>query len=199
VGPVIHSDLQQELPVSIYFQQTSFHVDMQDPRILDVRGEFNIGKFYSYLAGLTQRNECIAQHVERAAASGRKVLGLTHNRAHTETLSSMTKGSAVIHGGVSHNARLAVLRNHNMVFATPGCAEEALNDPTLDTIMFLTPYQVWRTFQQGVGRAQRPHPGKKDPVVVLFEDPRMPPSRGLFRKLKTNLRKNGLSFKTVPA
>jgi len=197
LGGVVFSDLTQDLPAKIYFQHTPFTCSMEDPRLLDIRGEFNIGKFYGYLGSLEERNAFLARHVRRALASGRKVLGLTHSRENTEAIHSLVKDSGVIHGGIKQKERLEILRGHQAVFATPGCAEEAMNDPSLDTIMFFTPYQVWRTFQQGVGRAQRTHEGKKDPVVVLFEDPHMPPSRGLFNKLRTNLRKHKYKFQTI--
>ena len=199
LGGVVFSDLSQDLPVKVYFQQTPFVCNMQDPAILDTRGEFNIGKFYNYLGSHQKRNDFLAQHVRRAIVSGRKVLGLTHSRENTEALGSLVKDSGVIHGGVSQEKRLEILRNHKAVFATPGCAEEALNDPSLDTIMFFTPYQVWRTFQQGVGRAQRRFEGKKQPVVVLFEDYHMPPAQGLLKKLKKNLKKHKHKFTTVAA
>jgi len=197
VGPVIFSDLSQELPAKIYFQQTPFYCSMTDPNILDIRGEFNIGKFYAYLGRMEDRNSFLVEHISRALFNGRKILGFTHSREHTELLHKVIEESGVIHGGIKAGDRLRILRECRAVFATPGCAEEAMDDPALDTIMFFTPYQVWRTFQQGIGRSQRRFGDKKEPMVVLFEDIRIPPSRGLYNQLRGHLRKFGYDFSTV--
>ena len=198
VGKVFFADLTQDLPAKIHFVQTASECDMSNPGILDVTGQFNIGKFRSWLGMQSSRNHLIQHHVTQAVTSGRKVLALSHSVAHVEALSEAIPGSAVIHGGVKYDKRLERLRTHCLVFATPGCAEEALNDPALDTMMFLTPYKVWRTFQQGVGRIQRPFEGKKKPLVVLFEDVQIPPCRAMYMKLRGKMRRRGYEFTTVP-
>jgi superfamily II DNA or RNA helicase len=199
IGKVLFSDLTQDLPAKIHFVQTSFTCDMADPAVLDKAGQFNIGKFRSWLGAHAERNELIAKHVGKAQRAGRKVLGLSHSVGHVEALAKLVEGSGVIHGQIAYDKRLQILRDHRVVFATPGCAEEAMNDPALDTMMFLTPYKVWRTFQQGVGRIQRPYEGKKKPLVTLFEDVRMGPCKGLCNKLKGKLRRKGYGYTTVPA
>jgi superfamily II DNA or RNA helicase len=197
LGQPFYSDLEQEMPVTVYFQKTPYMVSMNDERIQDVNGDFNIGRFYSYVSTVKKRNEFIAEHIQRALAGGRKILCITHSRPGVEAIVDLVEGAGAIHGGVKHDSRIDILRSHQVVIATAGCAEEALNAPALDTIMFLTPYKVWRTFQQGVGRAQRRAEGKKNPVVVLFDDYLMRPADGLMVKLRRKLRANGYIFSSV--
>lgn len=200
VGRVLFSDLTQDLPAKIHFVQTRCEVGADDwEEINDVGGQFNIGLFRRWLGKQKARNSLILRHVDRARDEGRKVLVLSHSKDQVIALAEKVEGAGAIHGDIPHDRRLSILESHMTVFATPGCAEEAMNDPALDTLMFLTPFKVWRTFQQGVGRIQRPHPSKKPPLAILFEDVRIGPCVGLYKELKSTLRRKGHAWTTIPA
>lgn len=51
----------------------------------------------------------------------------------------------------------------DVIFATYKMAAEAMDIPPIDTVVLSTPI---RNPEQAAGRALRPFPGKKDPIIV---------------------------------
>ena len=199
LGDAFYTDMSQELTPRIYFQQLPTEVDMAGPDVRDKFGEFNISRFWAHLAQNVDRNQRIAQHVIQAEQEGRKVLVLGHSKVGLSHLWASIPQAGVVTGDVSNPAeRLDTFRNSQVVLATMDVAAEALDAPALDTVFFTTPFKNWRLLIQGMGRALRRHEGKKAPVIVIFEDRRVKPSKGLCRKLKTALTQNGFQYFEVP-
>jgi len=202
VGTIFHSDLQGDLQATTYFKTTPFRLNQDAWQITDRAGEFSAGKLYTYLAELRERNEIILRLVDEAVGSGRKVLVLTHSADHPETLKKMfdERGGAknltagAISGKTPGAARTQIIQQSNVSFATFQVAREGLDVAALDTVIFATPFKAWGAFQQGKGRIERRHPGKKEPIVVVLEDVGIGPCRGMCRSLKSAIAQHGMRY-----
>jgi len=197
IGQIFYSDLTNAVDPNIFFVHTGTTVDMSDERVTDCLGEFNVSKLRSFLAGNFERNALILWHVAQASLKGRRVLALSHSRKHVEALAAAVPGSGLITGGVPFNDRRWILRQNNVIFATNGVAEEGLDAPHLDTVMFLTPFKNWNTFQQGVGRALRIVTDKKRPVATVFWDWKIGPANAMCRSLMRALKKHGWDYSVL--
>ena len=60
-------------------------------------------------------------------------------------------------------------------------ADEGLDLPSLDTVVLTTPTKALGRIQQRIGRVMRPHPQKKNPIVIDCVDDNGA-MRGLARK-----------------
>lgn len=180
VGDVYHRDLMQDLVPRIYFQQCPVHINVNDPEvrkaIYDKQGRVSIGKLRTYLGTLPECNEFIADKLRKPLTAGRKVLALSHSVQQLRLLHKMFDESGLCTGRESPKARLEVLRSKQLTFGTTQLVKEALDEDTLDTLFFLTPFGSatvedggMNTLQQGMGRIQRHREGKKTPVVVILD------------------------------
>lgn len=195
LGDAFYTDMSQELVPRIYFQKLRTEVDMEGEAVRDRYGEFNISRFWAHLAQIVTRNQAIAKHVQAAESEGRKVLVLGHSKVGLSHLWGFLPQAGVVTGDVNSPAeRLETFRNSQVVLATMDVAAEALDAPALDTVFFTTPFKNWRLLIQGMGRALRRHEGKKSPVIVIFEDFRVGPAKGLCGRLKKALSSNGFEY-----
>jgi superfamily II DNA or RNA helicase len=205
VGEIFFTDLKGEQEAKVFFKELPTKVDLANKEITDVRGEFCTGKFYKYLATDTARNLRILDEVAKALKKGRKVLALGHSVEHPKELIRLSKLDPVIKrhscgqvsGETSGKLRTEIIRNSDVTFATFQVAKEGLDVAELDTVFFLTPFKAWGSLQQGKGRVERTHEGKKDPLVIIFNDCNVPPARAMCRSLMRSLRANGFSFKEI--
>lgn len=197
IGQVFYSDLTHEIDPKIFFVHTETTVDMADARVTDCLGEFNVSKLRSFLSEDLERNTQILSHIAQASCNGRRVLALSHSRKHVEALAAAVPGSGLITGGVPFNDRCWILRQNKIIFATNGVAEEGLDAPHLDTVMFLTPFKNWNTFQQGVGRALRVAEGKRRPVATVFWDWKIGPANAMCRSLMRALKNHGWEYSVL--
>lgn len=202
IGGIFHSDLRGDLQATTYFKTTPFRLNPDAWQITDRTGEFSAGKLYTYLAELTERNSLLLGLVDEALDSGRKVLVLTHSADHPEILKKMFEARAgaknltagAISGKTPGAARTQIIQQSNVSFATFQVAREGLDVAALDTVIFATPFKAWGAFQQGKGRIERRHPGKKEPIVVVLEDVGIGPCRGMCRSLKSAIAQHGMRY-----
>jgi superfamily II DNA or RNA helicase len=199
VGGVYHRDLTQDMKPRIYFQQCPVQVDTRDPavceQIYDKAGRLSIPKLRNYLGSLPEVNEFIAEKVQQPLSSGRKVLALSHSVGQLRRLNEMFEDSGLCTGREKPAARLETLRAKQVSFGTLQLVKEALDEDTLDTLFFLTPFGSssveeggFNTLQQGMGRIQRFREGKKTPVVVLIDFIYVPKFHRMCSTLKRQLR-----------
>lgn len=200
IGPVYHSDLFQDLKPRIYFQETPIKLDTTSSAVReainDKRGMLNIPKLRSYLGSLPEANEFIAEKLQKPLLAGRKILVLSHSVDQLRNLNMMFEDSGLCTGSEPSEERIRTLQSKQITFGTLQLVKEALDEASLDTLFILTPFGSQHvedgglnTLQQGMGRLQRPRPGKKTPVVVILDYIYIPKFHKMANKLKTLVRR----------
>lgn len=197
LGGIFYSDLEPELRPTIYFQQLDTTVDMKSKYVNDRNGDFNISRFRKHLTTIHDRNQAIAEHVTRARANGRRILVLGHIVKGLARIVALTPGAVQVTAKMGQKERLNLFQNESVIASTMKLASEGLDAPQLDTVFFTTPFRSWNDMVQGMGRILRSFPGKKKPVVVVFDDCRVGPAKGMVNALKRGLQKNGYDITIV--
>lgn len=180
VGDVYHRYLVQEMKPRIYFQQCPVRIDGRDPEVVeaicDARGRLSVPKLRTYLGTLPECNEFIADKLRKPLLAGRKILALSHSVDQLRILNDMFEDSGLCTGSERPAARIQTLREKQITFGTLQLVKEALDEATLDTLFFLTPFGSTHiedgganTLQQGMGRIQRYLDNKKTPVVTIID------------------------------
>jgi superfamily II DNA or RNA helicase len=109
----------------------------------------------------------------------------------------------VCHGGVSESERLHLIQQRNPVIAIMQLGKQALNKPSLDTLFVCEPFRKEGMLQQTMGRVLRNFQGKKEPVIVIYEDIHITPLRKMCQAVRRTLarwpkNKGGrIEFKTI--
>lgn len=199
IGEAYHRDLAQDMKPRIYFQQCPVTIDTRDPAVSrevhDKGGRLNIPKLRNYLGSLPEVNEFIAEKLQTPLAVGRKVLTLSHSVDQLRRLNEMFEDSGLCTGREKPEKRLVTLRTKQLSFGTLQLVKEALDEDTLDTLYFITPFGSqeieeggFNTLQQGMGRIQRFKKGKKTPVVVILDHIYIPKLHRMCSKLKRLLK-----------
>ena len=149
------------------------------------------------LAADDGRNALILSEAERLMAQGRRVLILARLVAHCRSLAAELDAAGwparALVGEASSRERLEILEEFagaggRAVVATT-VADEGLDVPEIDAVILAAPSRNVGTVQQRIGRACRPLPGKRKPVVVDVCDSFGPYRRagsarwGLYRRL----------------
>lgn len=190
LGEPFYSDLTQELVPQIYIQQT--------PTIL---GPDEQSSHFSILRGMLGRN--LSGNVYRyysikaALDAGRKVLCLSHSKDQLRLFHAMFPGSALIIGDTESSTRMDALRNSQICFAIARLGATGVDDDQLDTLFWLTPLRSKGTLQQSMGRIQRQRPGKKNPVMVVFDDWMIPSFKRMIGAIKRILKDWNFQFETL--
>src|ERR1035437_6997553 len=65
---------------------------------------------------------------------------------------------------------LEVLNNADIIFGTFQKAEDALDIPNIDTLLYITPFSAKKTIEQSAGRIERYVVGKNKPLVIDIMD-----------------------------
>lgn len=169
VGPVVFEMLEQELPAEVHVLRTGFMFypkDYSNPW----NRKPNHSKLLNALASHPARNRMWAGQLVRAAKAGRKTIALSHRLDQMEKIRGMvidlgipSKQVGKIIGATSKQDRERILKECRIVLAMESIAGLGLDEPSLDTLMYLTPSQ---NVEQNVGRIQREYPNKKTPLVV---------------------------------
>ena len=195
IGPVFFRYLMQDLKPRIYIQEMPTHINFQDPavkkEVSDCKGMPNIPKLRGYLCTRPETNQFIANKLQVPLQKGRKVLALSHCVEQLVALNAMFPDSGLCIGDVKPHERIETLRHKQITFGTLQLVKEALDEETLDTIFFLTPFGSGavemggkNSLQQGMGRILRPLEGKKHPVVVILDPIYIPKLHRMCGQLK---------------
>jgi superfamily II DNA or RNA helicase len=195
VGEAYHRNLMQDMKPRIYFQQCPVTINTKDRAVIeavyDKAGRLNIPKLRNYLGTLPEVNEFIADKLRAPLAVGRKILVLSHSVEQLRNLNEMFEDSGLCTGREKPGKRLETLRTKQLSFGTLQLVREALDESTLDTLYFVTPFGSQEiedgglnTLQQGMGRIQRFREGKKTPVVVILDHIYIPKMHRMCSKMK---------------
>jgi superfamily II DNA or RNA helicase len=129
------------------------------------------GKYMQLIKELEQnmkRHIEIINLVKELQKSRRKILIVTSSVSHGDTLFKEFEDSVFIHGGVRQEyVAFAKSKKCKIVVATYQYMEEGYDDPTLDTLVLSLPRSK---IQQVIGRCERFHEGKLDPLVIDIVD-----------------------------
>ena len=202
VGRSFYSDLEQDLEPRIYFVRIPTKMDLNDPDVVnevtDITGEVHLSKLRVWMGKQESRNDIIATHIRKMLRAGRKVLALTHSVDQLDRMQMrFPDESATIWSGVNQAERMNVLRNNQLIFATSQLAYEGLDEPSLDSLVLMTPFGSRNWVQQSIGRIQREREGKKQPVVSIFEDYDISKCVSVCLKAKRSLRRLGMDYQIV--
>jgi len=195
IGPVFYRNLMQDLKPRIYIQEMPVHVNFQDPAVIkeitDKRGMPSIPKLRGYLCTRPETLEFISSKLRVPLHKGRKVLALSHCIEQLCALNAMFPDSGLCIGDVPPHERIETLRHKQITFGTLQLVKEALDEETLDTIFFLTPFGSGavemggkNSLQQGMGRILRPLEGKRHPIVVIVDPIYIPKLHRMCSQLK---------------
>lgn len=197
LGGTFYRDLLADLTPRVYFQQTPTYIDLKDKHVHDVTGQVNISKLRSALGEHVEGNKFRAQCIQEALNEGRKALAVGHSKKQLQALHQVFPDSALIIAETPQNERTRLVQNSRLTFAISKLGVEGLDDEKIDVLFFLTPFSNENELIQALGRIQRAHTGKKQPVVVIFEDTLIAPFRYLCLTLKKHLKNLKYQFETL--
>jgi superfamily II DNA or RNA helicase len=204
LGEVFHKDLMQTVKPTIVFRQTPFSIPPEDyiEHVIDKRGNPNISKLRTYVGTeLEERNKYQARDLQTALDAGRKILALSHSVGHLKIMNQMfTEMGAdcgLCTGKQNVKKRWQALRDKQLIFGTHQLILEAIDEESLDTLYWLTPFGSQHpeggknALQQGMGRIQgyRYHKGMKQPLVVIFDDLYIKHFHRMCNQLKKQMRR----------
>ena len=194
IGEPFYSDVKQDLIPEIFFQKTPVTVDWESCLIND---QTNISLLRTMigrdLTGNTFRYWCIKGALER----GRKILALSHSKDQLKLLHALFPGSGLITQDTKQDERLGELRNNQLCFAISRLGSQGVDDDNLDALFCLTPFKSKINLQQSMGRIQRERAGKKNPIMVIFEDWYVPPLKRMCTAMRSILKSWNFTFSPV--
>lgn len=194
IGEPFYSDLKQDLIPYVYFQKTPATLDQE----LAVRnGSVNVSMLRSMLGVSPWANNYRYWAIREALEQGRKILCLSHSKQQLRLFHAMFPGSGLIISETDRTQRLDVLRDNQLVFAISKLGTTGVDDDRLDTLFWLTPFRSLNALQQSFGRIQRPLPGKRHPVVTIFDDTEVPTLKNMCLKLKQTLKQWQFKFEVL--
>ena len=82
--------------------------------------------------------------------------------------------------------RMEYVKTKRVIFAITKYGKEGLDDEYLDTVLISKPFSSRNGLQQTMGRPTRQKPGKKSPLIVIYED-NIGPLIGSCKKLRSHL------------
>lgn len=159
-----------------------------------------IGSFAQFVNDICEneeRNEIIINHLKEN--EGKHCLVLSDRVSHLKTLQAKYgKGVLIDSSMVSKTKKeerrkiLQDMRNgtEKVLFATYSLAKEGLDIPILDRLFLTTPKKDLTVVIQSVGRIERIHEGKNDPLVYDFIDPKEEMLVKMFTSRKRIYKKN---------
>jgi len=203
VGDPFYKDLMQTVKPTIRFRQTPFFIPEDDyvKIITDKSGNTNVSKLRVYVGAMPDRNEYIALDLLDAVRAGRKVLALSHSKDQLKLLHAMFQNLDVDCGICTGDQKVAerwrALREKQIIFGTHQLVMEAIDEDSLDTLFWLTPFGSnhpdggKNALQQGMGRIQgyRFREGMKQPLVVIFDDLYIKQFHKMCNKLRLQMRR----------
>lgn len=201
VGPIIHSNLEQEVIPKVVFKRSHTEIDFANRevrnRCYSRNGEVHHRKMAAHVGTLPEEVKLCSEVIQRGVENGRRILALSLSRDQVIEMHKRFPGSGLVIGGNPKKPedRLKVIRDHKLLFATTDLAQEALDEKRLDSLVLLTEFSSENILQQAVGRIQRPDPSRKNPskVVVIFHT-RIPPMRAMGANLMKHFRRWGFKL-----
>lgn len=194
IGDPFYTDLKQELIPTIYFQKTPINLD-QDATVRN--GSVNISLLRAALGVSEWANNYRYWAIKDALDQGRKILCLSHSKNQLRILHAMFPGSGLIVSNTDRAERLNVLRDNQLVFAISKLGTTGVDDDRLDCLFWLTPFRSTNSLQQSLGRIQRSLPGKKQPMVFIFDDSQVSALKNMCIKLKSTLKQWKFPFEVL--
>jgi len=185
IGPIIFAGKEERLKPVVKRVWTKFKLVKTDRFNPNLAPKALITRF---LVKSRYRNDLIAEQLVSALEAGRKILVLSERLQHLQDMESQLRnmwpavaGDVSIGQYVGGRTKVQLERSAQakVIFATSQYAAEGLDIPALDTLFLTTPMS---DVEQAVGRIQRPHPDKKDPIVVDFRDDSIPMFEAMGRK-----------------
>lgn len=197
IGPVHFSNTSQELIPSIYFIDTGLNEDDVTDDAKDRSGEIHHRKLCAWLGTLRNRNDLIRKEIDLYVSQGHKVLCLTHSVEHVKHMSTLYPESGIACGDVDAELRRDNIANNPVSFATLDVAAEALNVPELSCLIIMTPFGAkthGNILQQALGRIQRKHQHKLNPIAIFISDTSIHMCGALMRQCKKRLAEWGYEY-----
>jgi superfamily II DNA or RNA helicase len=189
IGRVVYDDPAEDtLEPEVWLHKTGTCLEDDDPRLLDVNGEFSVPLMRSVLGTLDERNEFIVKVVRMRLKEGRKVYLASHSKDLAYELRDRLTRAGLNPGLITGDEkdadeRLRQLNNYDVVVVTVGVGKEAYNRVELSSLILATPLPADNyaptEWLQLVGRILRPAPGKLTPTVDLLLDDGVEKSRGM--------------------
>jgi len=204
IGPVFHKNLMQDVDTEIAFKKIHFPIPPEDfkENIIDKRGEVNIGKMRTYVGGMAGRNAYLLEELKKILSKGRKILALSHSKKQLNIMYEIALAEnmdvGICTGDITDvEQRWAALRDKRLVFGTHQLVTEAIDEKSLDTLVWMTPFGSSHpdggknALQQGMGRIQgyRFEEGMKKPLVIIYDDVLIFQFHKMCNQLRRQLRK----------
>lgn len=194
IGGVFYTDLKQDLIPTVYFQETDVWVDEKSKEIRDKRGEVHMARVRSFL-GNDARSLDIREHCLREALNaGRKIIFISHSKDMLINLHERFPGSALCVSETPQDERIPMVKASQLAFAIAKLGIECLNDSALDALFVGTPFSSRNDLQQMLGRIQRLHPNKMDPIALIFDDVNIKKTSGMLYAVKKELRRQNIPY-----
>jgi len=198
VGDIFYKDLEQPLIPEVYFQETDVIINENSKEARDKAGEVSVSKLRTALGSnprsLKLREFCIREALD----SGRKILCISHSKDLLRNLNTKFPSSALVISETPAEDRISMVRESRLGFVIEKLGKECLSDDALDALFILTPLSSPNDLQQMLGRVQRPHPNKRQPIVVIFDDKNIERFRGMIYQLKKTLRGWKIPYVDLP-
>jgi superfamily II DNA or RNA helicase len=203
IGETFYKDLMQTVKPVIEFRQLPTMIPPDDyvEAILDKRGQINISKLRAYVGTMDTRNHRQLEDLKELASMGRKILALSHTKDHLYTLRDLLRLEHVDCGMCTGDDELKrrwdSLREKQVVLGTHQLVLEAIDEKSLDTLVWLTPFGSQHpeggknALQQGMGRIQgyRYSKGMNKPRVIIYDDVYIKHLHRMCQQLKKQLKR----------
>lgn len=193
VGPVIHRQkFSSPVKLEVVPVKTNFRVPY--------RGNFDWGNLLNKLVADDERNEQIAEVVDREIAEGNTILVLSRRIEHLERIAeSMSEPCEILTGKKSRGYRAQVLDRFRSgevrcLLATQ-LADEALDVQRLNRVVLAHPGKHEGRIIQQIGRALRTHATKQDALIYDVVDARVGVLNRQWRKRKETYSKLKISVR----
>ena len=205
VGPILHSNLEQDIIPGVIFRRSHTTVDLSDREVrkqcYSCNGEVHHRKIAAYVGTRPEELALCSEVIQRGVDAGHRILALSLSRDQTIAMHERFPDSGIVISGRPKKVedRLRVIEEKQLVFATTDLAREALDESRLDALVLLNEFSDENLLQQAVGRVQRKLlRGCKLPskVVIIFHV-RIPPMRSMGAKLKKHFRAWGIETESI--
>lgn len=172
LGPIVYEMMETDIKPTVYRLITPYSLARRDYTNV-WNGEVNLSKLQTSISKIRERNRMLAEQIIKAYDAGRKTLALSRRleqmeevRKHIMDLSAknqkeIDRDTSIINAKTKD--RKGLLKFSRNILAIEQIAGFGLDQPDLDTLIYLSPIQ---NTEQNVGRIEREYPNKKAPLVL---------------------------------